>query len=91
MPPQQARPVRRDVALQALAEAASEHGQKMPGTSTIPAGVPVVTLDQWKARWILRTGYEDDDSGRVNFSKDRRALLAAGQIAISKPYVWSTV
>lgn len=88
-PPTQARkPARRDAALDALREAISEYGQKMPGTSTVPAGVKAVTLDQWRSRWLLRTGYDDDESGRVNFLKDRRDLLNGGRIAISKPYVW---
>jgi hypothetical protein len=84
------KPVRRDVALDALRETVAEFGERTPGTSTIPPGVRAVTLDQWKARWALRTGY-DDASGlsvRVNFHKDKDALLKAGAIAISKPYVW---
>jgi hypothetical protein len=84
------KPPRRDIALDALREAIHEHGQKLPGTSTIPTGVRAVTLEQWKARWTLRTGYDDgkSESIRVNFDKDRAALLRAGKVAISKPYVW---
>ncbi len=81
---------RRDVALDALREAISEHGETMAGTSTIPRGVRAVTLDQWRARWLLRTGYEDSsaDSIKVNFGKDRGELLKGGKITISRPYVW---
>jgi hypothetical protein len=83
---------RRDIALDALREVIHEHGQKLPGTSTIPAGVRAVTLDQWRTQWTLRTGYDDgkSESIRVNFDKDRAALLKAGKVAISKPYVWIT-
>jgi hypothetical protein len=90
-PSQRAKRPRRDVALDALHEAISEFGQEMPGTSTIPHGVRAVKLDQWKMRWILRTGYEgsDDRSIRTNFDKDRRALLAAGAIGVSAPFVWA--
>ncbi|MCC7326369.1 MAG: AAA family ATPase [Burkholderiales bacterium] len=89
--PEKAKPkIRRVVALDALREAISEFGQKMPATSTIPAGVKAVTLDQWKARWVLRTGYDDStgNSISVNFHKDRKELLDTGSIVISKPYVW---
>ncbi|HEV2042108.1 MAG TPA: AAA family ATPase [Casimicrobiaceae bacterium] len=87
-----AKPVRRDVALEALREAIGEYGQVMPDTSTIPKGVRAVTLDQWKARWMLRTGYEDSsgNSIAVNFHKDKDALLKAGKVSISKPYAWTS-
>ena len=82
--------IRRDVALDALREVLAEFGERIPETSAIPPGVKAVTLDQWKTRWTLRTGYDDaaGESVRVNFDKDRRALLSAGAIQISKPYVW---
>jgi hypothetical protein len=85
-----AKAVRRDVALDALREAISERGQLMPETSTISKGVKAVTLEQWKARWALRTGYEDStgNSIAVNFHKDKDALLKAGRVEISKPYAW---
>ncbi len=89
-PRKEAKPVRRDIAMQALIEAISEYGQKMPGTSTIPPGVKAVNLEQWLDRWVLRTGYDADNthSVRSNFSKDQKRLLEDGRIAISKPYVW---
>ena len=84
------KPVRRDVALDALRETIGEFGEKLPGTSTIPPGVKIVTLEQWRSRWALRTGYDDasDRSVASNFHKDKDALLKAGAIQISKPYVW---
>jgi hypothetical protein len=87
-----AKPIRRDTALDALREAIGELGQRMPGTSTIPGGVRVITLEQWRARWALRTGYAESgpDSIRTNFNKDKDALLKGGKIRISSPYVWPT-
>ena len=89
--PRSAKPVRREVGLDALREIVSECGQRMAGTSTIPPGVKAVTLEQWRTRWALRTGYADSgaDSIRSNFNKDKDALLKAGEIAISAPYVWA--
>jgi hypothetical protein len=71
-------------------EAISEYGQSIPETSTIPKGAAAVKLDQWKARWALRTRYGESsgNSIAVNFHKDKDALLKAGKVAISKPYVW---
>ena len=90
-PPAGTKPkVRREIALDALRETISEYGKRMPGTSTIPAGINAVTLDQWKSRWALRTGYDDSTGNAiaVNFHKDKDALLKSGAIVISKPYVW---
>ena len=83
---------RRDVALEALREAIGEFGERVPASSTIPPGTTATTVDRWKARWTLRTGYTDSppNSAAVNFHKDRAALLAADKIAISMPYVWIT-
>jgi hypothetical protein len=88
--PSKPKATRRDVALDALREAIHDFGEPMPGTSTIPPGVRAVTIDQWRSRWTLRTGYDDakPESVRVNFDKDRRDLLTRAAIAISKPYVW---
>jgi putative DNA primase/helicase len=80
--------VRRDVAADAVREASSEHGHAIQGSSTIPAGVKVVTLDQWRARWLLRTGYDEGRSADAAFCRDKADLLKAGKIGISKPYVW---
>ena len=84
------KPVRRDIALEALREAITEHGEHLAETSTIPGGTRCVRLEQWRTRWVLRTGYDDakGSSVRTNFDKDRRDLLKRGLISISKPYVW---
>jgi KaiC/GvpD/RAD55 family RecA-like ATPase len=83
-----AKPMRRDVALDALRETLSEHGSTTQGSSTIPTGIKVVRLDQWKARWLLRTGYDDGRTADSNYCHDKRVLLKAGAIGISKPFVW---
>jgi KaiC/GvpD/RAD55 family RecA-like ATPase len=82
------KPMRRDVALDALREAIGEYGEALPETSTIPRGVKGVRLEQWKARWLLRTGYDDGRTADANYCHDKAALLKAGTVGISKPYVW---
>ncbi len=81
------------VALDALHEALGEHGQSMPGTSTIPEHVKAVTLEQWRARFLLRYGSDGDgergsSAVRKAFVRGREALMKAGSITISDPYVW---
>lgn len=90
-PQREAKPARRDVALDALREVIGEYGERMPEPSTIPKGTKAATLDQWRSRWQLRTGYTDStpDSVRTNFNKDKDALLKAGMVTISAPYVWT--
>jgi KaiC/GvpD/RAD55 family RecA-like ATPase len=83
-----AKAIRRDVALDALREAIGEYGERMPGTSTIPKGIKAATLEQWRSRWILRTGYDPGRSAEVNFSKDKALLLRAGKVVVSRPYAW---
>lgn len=84
------------VALQALNEAITEHGQRMPATSTIPAGVHAVTLEQWRERFRIRYGSDPDGEQRgkrtVNlaFQRGREQLAKADAVAISDPYVWAT-
>jgi hypothetical protein len=78
-------------ALQALHEAASEHGERMVGTSTIPAGVVAVRIERWAERFDLRYGAEGDRSSeavRKAFQRGREALLKASAVGISKPYAW---
>lgn len=82
------KPVRRDVALDALREAIGEYGETMPGTSTIPKGVKAVKLDQWKARWMLRTGYDAGRNADSHYCHDKADLLKSGTVGISKPFVW---
>lgn len=84
------RPAKRDVALDALREAISEHGAPLPPSSTIPPGVRGVHLPQWLARWRLRTGddYSTDRTRQSAFRREKAKLLAAGLVGISDPFVW---
>jgi len=82
------------VALQALQEAIGEHGETLPGTSTIPAGVRAATIEAWRSRFGVRYGSDGDDQRdasavRKAFQRGREALLKAGCITISDPYVWT--
>jgi len=53
-----------------------------------PAGVKIVTLDQWRNRWCsARLRDSTGNSVRKNFDDDPGAA-AADRIGISKPYVW---
>lgn len=84
------------VALQALQEAVGEHGEIMPGTSTIPHGVRAVTLDKWRAQFRLRYGTDQDGDGRDReaikkaFMRAREHLAKAEAVGVSDPYVWVT-
>lgn len=83
------------VALQALHEAVGEYGEAMGGSSTIPAGVRAVKLDDWRTRFRLRYGSDgegqrDQDAIRQAFKRAREQLLKAGKVGISHPYCWST-
>jgi len=85
------------IALQALQEAISDHGEAKPGTSTIPAGVRAVTLDQWRERFRLRYG-SDTESGdrrgssavRTAFHRAREQLAKAEAVGVSDPFVWAS-
>jgi hypothetical protein len=88
--PKVKRPVRVDVAFDSFKETVAKYGQKLNGSSSIPKGVLAITIDQWRAQWALRTGYDDSHSISVNFYKDKAKLLASGKIQISKPYSWLT-
>lgn len=78
------------VGLQALREAIEAHGQTLPQSSTIPAGVKAVQLVQWRDRFDLRYGKDDATPARQAFYKARSSLLASNTIAISDPWVWVT-
>ena len=77
-----------NVALDALREAVSANAVKLNGSSSIPKGVRACMQEHWKAQWLLRTGYEPGASADTAFWADKKKLLAAGTIQISKPYVW---
>lgn len=81
------------LAMQALQEILPEVGEVMPGTSTIPAGVRAVKIDQWRERFYLRHGSEGDtsrgnDALRKAFLRARGDLLKAEAVGISDPWCW---
>ena len=90
VPTAPARASKRDVALDALQAALSEHGQQMPGTSTIPPGTKAVQLDTWRSRFRHMTGddYKSDDVAASAFRRERQKLLAAGKVACSGQHAW---
>lgn len=80
------------VALQALREVITEHGESMPETSTIPRGVRAVHLEIWRDRFALRYGedHKKDETVRKAFHRGKESLLKTGCVAISAPYCWET-
>lgn len=83
-----------DVALKALHEALAEHGESMPGSSTVPRGVRAVTIEKWRGRFRLRYGagedMKDDTAFRMAFMRAKEALLKEEKIIISAAFVWET-
>jgi hypothetical protein len=79
------------VALDALHEAISEQGERMPATSAMPA-VKAATLEQWRSRFQLRYGSDERGGSAVRkaFLRAREALLKVSAIRIADPYVWVT-
>lgn len=77
------------VALRALRDVISDHGEPLPETSIIPPGKRGVTLDQWRDRYhaVVTVDATDDgaewrkrtESRRKAFERAREALLAAGE------------
>jgi hypothetical protein len=84
------------VALQALQEAASNHGKAMPESSTIPRGVRAVEIARWRAQFKLRYGSDNDgderdhDTVKKAFRRAREQLAQAGAVAVSDPFAWVT-
>lgn len=81
------------LAMQALQEVMAEAGEVMPGTSTIPAGVKAVKIEQWRERFYLRHGSEGDtargkEALRKAFQRARGDLLKAEAVGISDPWCW---
>lgn len=78
------------VALRALEETIGDHGEYMPGTSTIPKGVRTCRLEDWRRQFALRYGGDDRDKSSVDraFRRAKEVLLAEEVITISSPYTW---
>jgi hypothetical protein len=88
--PKQPKVMRVEVSTTSLTETIQAYGQNLNGSSSIPKGVKACLLDQWKAQWMLRTGYDPGPSADSSFWLDKKKLLVSGTIQISKPYVWFT-
>ncbi|OFZ85784.1 MAG: hypothetical protein A2V78_02465 [Betaproteobacteria bacterium RBG_16_64_18] len=84
------------VALQALGEAVTDHGEIMPETSTIPRGVRAVTMDEWRAQFRIRYGTDkaggerDREAVKRAFTRAREHLAKAEAVGVSDPYAWVT-
>lgn len=85
------------VALQALQDAISEHGQTMPGTSGIPPGKRAVAMSKWRDRFYIVTPLDSDapedrekasDARLKRFNRAREALQEAGVIGVCNVWVW---
>ena len=81
------------IVLQALREAIDEHGERLPGTSTIPDGVRGVRIGKWRERFQLRYGGEGEEARRADaidkaFRRGYETLAQAGAVQVSKPYAW---
>lgn len=77
------------LAMSALAEAVLANGQPAPGEYQLPAGVKVVTREQWKEelyrRNILDRSYSNP---RVQFSRLHDPLAAKALIGSRDDFVW---
>jgi len=80
------------IALQALQEAIGDHGDTLPGSSTIPSGVRGCRLEEWRNQFRIRYGTDggrDTDAVRKAFIRAREQLAKAETIGVSDPYVWT--
>jgi len=79
------------VTLRSLQEAIADHGEIMPGTSSIPAGARATTIERWRTQFILRYGEDgakDQPAIKKAFQRGREALFKAQAVGISNPYAW---
>ena len=81
---------RQKLALDALTEATLSCGRKPPGEFQLPAGIQVVTADEWKAELFRRNVLDQEGSNpRARFSDLRNALAARKKIGTRDGLVWS--
>lgn len=78
---------------QALEEAILQYGEPMgSGSSTIPAGVRAVRIEDWRRQYYLRigrdTGETKDETAKKAFQRARMQLAAAGHVGMSDPWAW---
>lgn len=77
--------------LDALYALMHDGGERLPGTSTIPAGVYGVKLEAWKSRFLTVYGENSGASASSQakaFKRLKDDLLSADLIGMSDPWVW---
>ena len=76
------------LALNALRDAVADCGQRT-ANAHIPAGVQVVTLDQWREyAWRRGLGGDDPNARRKAFTRATEVLGGSRLVGIWEPYAW---
>ena len=76
------------LALNALRDAVADCGQRT-ANAHIPAGVQVVTLDQWREyAWRRGLGGDDPNARRKAFTRAMEVLGGSRLVGIWEPYAW---
>ncbi len=76
------------LALNALRDAVSDLGQRV-ANAHVPAGVSVVTLDQWRDYAYRRgLGGDEADSRQKAFTRAKECLAGSSLVGIWEPYAW---
>ncbi len=74
--------------LDCLNECIIEHGQPCPDSAHIPAGVRVVTEEQWRKNLTMRRILNRDGNPREQFKRIRDGLLKKKRIGVWGDYFW---
>jgi hypothetical protein len=81
---------RQKLAIEALIEATLSHGKDAPAEHGLPAGVKVVTAEQWKTEIYRRKVLDPDGKNpRARFNELRTALAAKKLIGVRDELVWA--
>jgi hypothetical protein len=81
---------RQKLALDALTEATLTHGRDAPAAYGLPAGIKVVTADDWKAELFSHNALDRDTANpRARFKELRNGLAARKLIGDRDDLVWS--
>ena len=76
------------LALNALRDAVADCGQRV-ANAHVPAGMQVVTLDQWRTYAYRRgLGGEEAKSRQKAFTRAAECLAGSGLVGIWEPYAW---
>jgi hypothetical protein len=78
------------IALRALQKAIAEVGATAPASNTVPMGVKVVTVDQWRdyAYRLGISGSSEPRARQIAFQRAHEALIAAKQVGEWDPLAW---